>query len=88
MSLVEFLAQYSGAALAERREGEEDDLATLAACLLVFADGRRMILLERTYSDGIHFIVDPTEAEIGTMRNGDLWHLWNSDRSTGLGGIL
>ena len=88
MSLVEFLAEYCGATLAERRDDDAEDLATLGARLLEFPDGRRLILIERTYRDGIHLIADPTEAEIAAMRSGDLWDLWNSDRSTGLGGIL
>lgn len=88
MSLVEFLTQYCGASLAERRDDDAEDLATLVACLIAFPDGRRLILIERTYRDGIHFIPDPSDAEIAVMRSGDLWDLWNSDRSTGLGGML
>jgi hypothetical protein len=88
MSLVAFLTQYCGASLAERRDDDPEDLATLVACLIALSDGRRLILIERTYRDGVQFIADPSEAEIAVMRSGDLWDLWNSGRSTGLGGIL
>ena len=45
-------------------------------------------LLERTYREGVVYILDPSEEEIDIVREGDLWKLWNSDRRVLLAGIV
>jgi hypothetical protein len=62
MTLVDLLAAYAGAATTHRRATPE-----IEAVALVFPNGRQMILLERTYRDGVAVIVDPTEADLAAM---------------------
>jgi hypothetical protein len=83
MTLVDLLAAYAGAATTHRRATPE-----IEAVALVFPDGRRMILLERTYRGGVGIIRDPTDGELAAMREAaDLWELWNSDRKDNVGGL-
>lgn len=77
MSLVELLSQVSGAQVDFRRE---DDL--LAVAVLSLSVGRRALVMERTYRGGTRVLLDPTLEEVEIARNGDLWQIWNSDRSS------
>lgn len=83
MTLVELLAEVAGAELVFRRE---DDL--LAVVVVAMPAGRRVLAMERTYRDGIHVLLDPTEEELETARSGDLWKLWNLERSTYLSSMI
>ncbi len=75
MRLLEFLADHAGVKLETRR-----DDPCLQGALMMFGDGRRVIVVERTYREGIVALIDPTEEEISIFRHGDLWKIWNSDR--------
>lgn len=75
LSLVDLLAQLAGAELAFQRE---DDL--LAVAILSLPVGRQMLLIERTYRDGIGVLLNPTPEDLDVARTGDLWQLWNSER--------
>lgn len=50
--------------------------------------GRQLLVIERTYREGVCVILDPTPEEIETARTGYLWDLWNSDRAKGLAGVV
>lgn len=84
MTLVEFLTEVAGAELVFRREDEDDMLAVV---VLAIPNGRRILALQRTYRDEIHVLLDPTPEEIETAQSGDLWKLWNTERSTYLSSI-
>jgi hypothetical protein len=83
MTLVELLAEVTGAELVLRREDE-----MLAVAVVATPAGRRVLAMERTYRDGIHVLLDPTEEEIELARSGDLWKLWNLERSTYLSSVI
>lgn len=83
LSLVDLLTQLAGAELAFRRE---DDL--LAVAVLTLPAGRQMLLIERTYRDGIGVLLDPTPEDLEVARTGDLWQLWNSERRSLLASAL
>ncbi len=76
LSLVELLAELGGAELLFRR-----DDACLAVAVVALADERRLIVVERTYRDGIQVILDPTPEELATAQDDDLWETWNSPRA-------
>jgi hypothetical protein len=82
-SLIELLGELAGVKIERRRH-----TATLAMALLRRPDGRRLLLLERTYREGVVYILDPSEEELEVAQEGDLWKLWNSDRGVLLGGIV
>jgi hypothetical protein len=82
MTLPDLLAECAGAVTTHQRATPELETVTLA-----FPDGRRMILLERTYRDGATVIVDPTEDELAAAKTADLWDLWNSGRGVHLAGV-
>jgi hypothetical protein len=84
LSLVELLAELGGAELLFRR----DDDVCLTAAVIAFPDGRQVLMVERTYRDGIHVLLDPRPEEITAAREGDLWSLWNSKRSRFLHSIV
>ena len=44
--------------------------------------------MERTYRDGIHVLLNPTEEEVETARSGDLWKLWNAGRTEYLSSVI
>lgn len=75
MTLVELLAAYTGIHIEARRSDP-----CLQGALLTFADGRRLIVVERTYREGLVVLIDPTAEEAAILQHGDLWKLWNSDR--------
>ena len=50
-------------------------------------DGGQLILLERSYREGLHYLPDPTDEEIEIAQSGEPWTLWNSERSRFLTGI-
>lgn len=79
MTLVELLADNAELTLETRR-----DDPCLQGALLIFESGRRLIVVERTYREGIVALIDPTEEEISFLRHGDLWKIWNSDRGEDL----
>jgi len=78
-SLVQLLAELGGAELVLRREDP-----TLAVAILALPGGRQVLVVERTYREGICTILDPTPEEVEIARNGNLWDLWNSDRAARL----
>jgi hypothetical protein len=80
MTLVELLAGYAGVTLETRR----DDPCLQGALLVFGSGGQRLIVVERTYREGIVALVDPTEEEVAMLRQGDLWKIWNSDRAEDL----
>jgi len=76
MTLLDLLASYAGAWVVER--GNDP---CLASALITFPDGRRLIVLERTYREGIRMIQAPTDEEISRMKGTHVWELWGSDRA-------
>ena len=82
-SLIQLLGELAGLEIELRRRE-----TTLATALLKRPDGRRLLLLERTYREGIVYILDPSEEEMEVARERDLWNLWNSDRAILLTGIV
>jgi hypothetical protein len=83
MTLLNLLASYAGAWVVER--GNDP---CLASALITFPDGRRLIVLERTYREGIRVIHTPDDAEISRMKGMQLWDLWNSDRAENIDGAV
>jgi hypothetical protein len=83
ITLVALLAELGGAELTLRREE-----ATMAVACVVLAGGRQLLALERTYREGTCVLLDPTPEELELARSGDLWQLWNSDRSTLLHSVV
>lgn len=83
MTLVQLLAELGGAELVLRREE-----SLLAVGVLALKEGRQLLVIERTYREGIGVLLDPTPAEIEIARDGDLWKLWNSERKTLLYGAV
>lgn len=79
MTLVELLAELTGAEIELRREG-----SVLVMAVVKSSAGRRIMALERTYREGIVVLLDPTEDEMETARSGNLWDLWNSERAQDL----
>ncbi len=82
-SLIELLGELAGLEIEIRRHA-----TTLATALLRRPDGPRLLLLERTYREGVVYILDPSEEEMEIAREGDLWKLWNSERGVLLAGIV
>ncbi len=82
-SLIELLGELAGVEVEFRRSDE-----TLATAIVRTPDGRRLIFVERTYREGVGFILDPSEAELQIAREGDLSRLWNSERRVLLQGIV
>ena len=83
MDLVAFVRLVSlGVEVLER--SEPDDL--VGWVLLRLADGRRLLLAERTYRDGTRLIVEPNEAELQEARR-DPSAAWNSKRSELVAGM-
>src|SRR5687767_14725818 len=78
ISLVELLTQLAGAELSFRRESEND---LLAVTILVLPTGRQFLFVERTYRDGTGVLLDPTPEELEIARCGNLWSLWNEERT-------
>ena len=83
MTLVELLTELTGAELVLRREDE-----MLIVAVLATPAGHRVLAMERTYRQGIHVLLDPTEEEIEMARSGDLWKLWNSGRAEYLSSVI
>lgn len=83
MTLLNLLASYADAWVVER--GNDP---CLASALITFPDGRRLIVLERTYREGIRVIPTPNDAEILRMKGMQLWDLWNSDRAGNIDGAV
>ena len=79
MTLVELLAERAGVSLETRR-----DDPCLQGALLTFRNGQRLIVVERTYREGVVALFDATEEEVSILRHGDLWKIWNSDRGEDL----
>jgi hypothetical protein len=78
IGLVELLAQLAGAELSFRRE-DEDSLLTVT--VLALPSGRQVLFVERTYREGTGVLLDPTPEEFEIARGGDLWSLWNEERT-------
>ncbi len=77
--LLRFLADYARADVSFRRVEEFGGCGT---AIVVFPGHRVVIILERTYRKGLKYIPDPSPDEIEiARRGGDLWKLWNSNRS-------
>jgi len=82
MTLVELLADYTRIQIETRRSDP-----CLQGALLTFVDGRRLIVVERTYREGLVALIDPTEEEVSILRHGDLWKIWNSDRGEDIAAV-
>jgi hypothetical protein len=82
-TLVEFLTDTFELDVVLRRC---DDV--LAAVVLTSPNGSRFLFIERTYRDGLRVIEDPAPEEMECAKSGDLWELWNSDRSVYLAGVI
>jgi hypothetical protein len=84
MTLIDLLTTYARAVITHRRDDPE-----MAAVTLTLPDGRRMILLERTYRSGVVAIQNPTEDDLAVLQTeaSDLSRLWNSGRGEWVGGI-
>lgn len=78
IGVVELLAQLAGAELSFRREDEE---SWMAVTILALPSGRQVLFVERTYRDGTGVLLDPTPEELEVARSGDLWSLWNEERT-------
>lgn len=79
LSFVELLEEIAGGELRLRRDAE--DFGDLIAACVELRNGRKVLAVERSYRDGIHVIIEPTPEELEIARGGDLWKLWNSERS-------
>jgi hypothetical protein len=84
VSLAELLTQLAGVELSFQRE-EED---VLVVAFLALPSGRQMLVIQRTYRDGIKLVLDPTPEEVEIARSGDLWRIWNSERGMYLAGAV
>jgi len=73
---LQLLASYADAWVVER--GNDP---CLASAIITFPDGRRLMVLERTYREGIRAIPEPTDQEISRIKGSQVWDLWNSGRS-------
>jgi antitoxin (DNA-binding transcriptional repressor) of toxin-antitoxin stability system len=82
-SLVEVLVDVGGVELVLGRVD-----GSIAVAVLAMPTGRRVVVSERTYRDGLHVIIDPTREEIETAGSGDLRSLWNSDRAVSLASVV
>ena len=82
MTLVELLAELGQAQLSVHRNA-----GTLAVAVFEL-QGRQLLVIERTYREGVCVILEPTPEEIEIARSGNLWDLWNSDRAKGLAGVV
>jgi hypothetical protein len=87
ITLAGLLAELMGAELSFQRE-DDLELATLVVAVLTLPGGRQVIAVQRTYRDGIRVLIDPTPEELEIARDGDLWKLWNSERSALLMSIV
>jgi hypothetical protein len=87
ITFAELLATLGGAKLSFQRQ-DDVELASLAVAVFALPSGRQVIAIERTYRDGIRVVIDPTPEELEIARNGDLWRLWNSERSALLMSIV
>ena len=83
MDIVDFVQLVSaGSTIIEYHTSD----ATIVWVLVQLADGRRLLISERTYRPGTTVLVDPTEGEIEAARR-DPWTAWNSERGEDLGGV-
>jgi hypothetical protein len=78
ISLVELVTRLAGAELSFQREDEND---LLAVTVLDLPSGRQVLFVERTYRDGTGVLLDPTPEELEIARSGNLWSLWNEERT-------
>ena len=83
ISFLELLADMGGATLVAR--GGD---CTIAAAVLALPAGRQILAIERTYREGLCVILDPTPEEVETVRSGNLWDLWSSDRAKDLVSVV
>lgn len=83
LSLLELLDRLGGARLAGRWTE-----TTLTAALLEVGHGRRVLVIERTYREGIKVLLDPSAEELETARSLRLCDLWGSERSRLLYGAI
>ncbi len=74
MRLLELMADQTDVTLETRR-----DDPCLQGALLTFRSGRRLIIVERTYREGVVAILDPADEEIAIFRR-DVWKIWNSEK--------
>lgn len=80
----EFLTEQFDARIILQRAGTESLMKVVGVEL---RDGRQLILLERSYREGLHYLPNPTAEEMEIAASGDPWSLWNSRRSRFLGGL-
>jgi hypothetical protein len=83
LSLLELLDRLGGAALAGRWTD-----GTVTAALIEVGQGRRVLVVERTYREGIKVLLDPSSEELEIARSLRLWDLWNSERARLLYGAI
>lgn len=76
LTLVAFLSELTAIDVTVQRSD-----ATLAVAVVDLHGDRRLLAIERTYREGIRIIMDPTEDEVRTAEDGDLWEIWNSRRA-------
>jgi hypothetical protein len=82
-TLLELLDELGGLDVELRRSD-----AALAVALVATTRDRKILIVERTYRDGVCCIVDPTSEEIESAGNGDLWKIWNSERAVLMSGVV
>ena len=82
MDIVDFVRLVSTGTNVLERSSDE----LLRWVLLQLADGRQLLLAERTYRDGTKVLVEPTEEELQAARR-EPWAAWNSERAEHFAGI-
>ena len=82
MTIVELLTSLFGVTVIAQRND-----ATMSAVALRVSDGRRLIMVERTYREGLKVLLQPTDADIELIQGGDLSALWKSDHAVPLDDI-
>ena len=83
MTLLQLLTELGGAEL----RGRWTD-ACLSVALVGLRGGRQLLLVERSYREGIRMLFDPTEEELRGAREENLWEVWNSKRGEDLDGAV
>lgn len=82
MTIVELLTNLFGVTVIAQRTD-----AMMSAVALRVSEGRRLIMVERTYREGLVVLLEPTDADIEIIQSGDLGALWDSDRAVPLDDI-
>lgn len=83
VTLLELLSELAAVEVVERWTD-----GVLVAALLQFGAGRRLVVVERTYREGLHVLLDPTPEDLRAGKEGRLWDLWNAERAQFLTGTV